>query len=82
MENSAARPALLASLAKLTESSGGAVYAPENLVDLCAWFKKQTKDLEVPTEIKETPWDKPYFFAVIVALLSVEWYLRKKWGLV
>ena len=82
MENPAARPALLASLAKLTESSGGAVYAPENLIDLCSWFKRQTKDLEIPTEIKETPWDKPYFFAAIVALLSVEWYLRKKWGLV
>jgi uncharacterized membrane protein len=82
MENPAARPALLASLAKLTESSGGAVYAPENLIDLCSWFKRQTKDLEIPTEIKETPWDKPYFFALIVALLSLEWFLRKKWGLV
>ena len=69
-------------LAKLTAASGGRSAAPEELVDICGWFKKQTKELEVPTEFKETPWDKPYFFAVVVALLSLEWFLRKKWGMV
>ena len=82
MENPAPRPTLLASLAKLTASAGGKAIPPESLLDLCGWFKKQTKDLEVPTEIKETPWDTPYFFLLVVALLGVEWYLRKKWGLV
>ena len=82
MENPAPRPSLMKNLAALTQDAGGKSLAPEELTDLCCWFKKQTKDLEVPTEIKETPWDKPYFFALVVALLSVEWYLRKKWGLV
>jgi hypothetical protein len=82
MENPAPRPSLMKNLAALTQDAGGKSLAPEELTDLCGWFKRQTKDLEVPTEIKETPWDKPYFFALVVALLSVEWYLRKKWGLV
>ncbi len=82
MENPAPRPSLMQSLAKLTLNYGGKSVAPEELTDVCAWFKKQLKDLEVPTEFKETPWDKPYFFALVVALLSVEWFLRKKWGLV
>jgi hypothetical protein len=82
MENPAPRPSLMKNLAALTQDAGGKNLAPEELTDLCGWFKKQTKDLEVPTEIKETPWDKPYFFVFVVALLGVEWYLRKKWGLV
>ncbi|HEV3417371.1 MAG TPA: hypothetical protein VG056_11170 [Pirellulales bacterium] len=82
MENPAPRPSLMKSLAAYTKDAGGATWAPEELTDLCGWFKKQTKDLEVPTEIKETPWDKPYYFLIVVALLSAEWFLRKKWGLV
>lgn len=82
MENPAPRPSLMTALANATKDSGGKRVEPEELTDVCNWFKRQTKQLEVPTEFKETPWDKPYFFVAIVALLSVEWYLRKKWGLV
>ncbi len=27
-------------------------------------------------------WENPYFLALIVALLTSEWYLRRRWGLI
>ena len=66
----------------MTEASGGRMYSPEELPDLCRRLKERPRDLEVPIETKTTPWDKPAFFVLIVALLTAEWFLRKKWGLV
>jgi hypothetical protein len=80
LENAAARPELMASLAKLTADSGGEAIAPEQLPDLLKRIKEQPRDREVATETKYTPWDSPPFFLIIVGLLCVEWYLRKRWG--
>ena len=82
LDNAAARPALLAHLAKMTEGSGGKALAAEQLPSLLEELKNQPPELEVQTETKQTPWDSPPFFVLVVALLSVEWYLRKKWGMV
>ncbi len=82
MENPAPRPSLMQSLAALTKSAGGNSFPPEELHAICELLQAQTKKLEVATETKETPWDKPWFFAFVAAVLSTEWYLRKKWGLV
>jgi hypothetical protein len=38
--------------------------------------------MTIETQIKLTPWDTWPFFVLFVGLISVEWYLRKKWGLV
>ncbi len=82
MENPGAMTSFMASLSAITKDYGGRSYPPENLTDICDALKRQSKDLEVPTETKTTPWDKPPLFLAIVGLLVVEWYLRKKWGLV
>jgi hypothetical protein len=36
----------------------------------------------VPQETKKTLWDTWWMFLAVVVLLSVEWFLRKRWGLV
>jgi hypothetical protein len=78
MENAAARPELMASLAKITAPSGGQVVAPEQLDELLKRIKNQPRDREAET--KYSPWDTPPFFLLLVGLLIGEWYLRKRWG--
>jgi hypothetical protein len=82
MENAAARPELMASLAKMTAASGGKVVAPEQLPELLQEIKSQPRAREVETETKYTPWDTSPFFLLLVGMLITEWYLRKRWGLV
>jgi hypothetical protein len=82
MENAAARPELMASLAKLTAASGGEAISPEQLPALLKRIKEQPRDREVTTETKYTPWDSAPFFLAVVGLLVGEWYLRKRWGMV
>jgi hypothetical protein len=80
LENAAARPELMASLAKMTSANGGDAVAPEELPALLKRIKEQPRDRQVETETKFTPWDSPPYFLAIVGLLVSEWYLRKKWG--
>ena len=47
----------------------------EQLPALLKRIKEQPRDREVATETKYTPWDRPYFFLIVVGLLCVEWYL-------
>ena len=47
-----------------------------------AQIKKHPPDLDEKIETKHTPWDTRPFFLVFVGLLSLEWFLRKRWGLV
>src|SRR5262249_34686243 len=69
MENAAARPELMASLAKLTAQSGGEAISPEQLPALLKRIKEQPRDREVATETKYTPWDSAPFFLAVVGLL-------------
>jgi hypothetical protein len=82
LDNPAARPAMLASLAKMTASSGGKPVPPEAFSDLLREIAEKPPKMEIESQIKYTPWDKPEFFIAVVGLLCVEWYLRKKWGMV
>jgi len=41
---------------------------------------EETEHLEVRQETKKTFWDTWTFFLTVVALLGVEWYVRKRWG--
>jgi uncharacterized membrane protein len=82
LDNAVADPALLASLSAITREVGGQSMAPEELPDLLMRMKEQPLDLEVETQVKHTPWDTWPFFLLFVGLISCEWYLRKKWGLV
>lgn len=79
LDNPAADRGALESLAAMTE---GRTVAPEQLPELFESIKKQLAQLEVETLVKRTLWDTWPFFLLLVALLVVEWWLRKKWGLV
>ncbi len=82
LDNAVADPTLLASLSAMTKGVGGKSLAPEELPDLLRRIQEKPPELEVETLVKETPWDTWPFFLLFVGLISVEWYLRKKWGLV
>jgi hypothetical protein len=73
----------LDSMKGLAKSSfGGEVIEPERLPKWLAELTKKTDYLDVKQETKKTLWDQwPFFFSVVV-LLTGEWYLRKRWGLV
>ena len=75
-----------ASLESLAAMTGGRSLAPEELSGLIRQLTQQTESLQVRQESKRTLWTKAWytwaFFLVLVALLGVEWYLRKRWRLV
>ncbi|MGH7137737.1 MAG: glutamine amidotransferase, partial [Pirellulales bacterium] len=79
LNNPAADVGALESLATMTS---GKTVAPEQLPRLLDEIKAGTKDLEVETQSKDTLWDNWKFFGCFAALLVLEWFLRKKWGLV
>jgi uncharacterized membrane protein len=79
LDNASADAATLENLATMT---GGHSLAPEQLPELIRSLIENTHDLEVQQETKKTFWDTWTFFLTIVGLLTVEWYIRKRLGLV
>lgn len=82
LDNAAADPSLLSSLSAVTKEAGGVSLAPEELPELLTQLQQHPPELEVETQVKHTPWDTWPFYLLFVSVISVEWYLRKKWGLV
>jgi hypothetical protein len=81
LDQPAAEPLLLKSLAQLTADSGGAALAPEELPDLLARLKEKTKEFEEEVVETRTLWDRWPPLLVFATLLSTEWFLRKRWGM-
>ena len=79
LDNASADASAMESLSAMT---GGRSLAPEQLPELIQRLAHQTKNLEIQQETKKTFWDKWPFFLALIGLLAVEWYLRKRWGLV
>jgi len=79
LDNASADPDSMEILAKAT---GGKAIAPEQLPELVRELTRQTRYLEVKQETKKTFWDTWPFFLAVVGLLGLEWFLRKRWGLV
>jgi uncharacterized membrane protein len=84
--NPAANPDLIIRLANETKEFGGAAIEPERLSELLDELianPPMTK-IEVPTtwRLGETFNDAAAFLCVFVAMLGIEWWLRKKWGMV
>ncbi|MCH7751561.1 MAG: hypothetical protein IH898_05335 [Planctomycetes bacterium] len=82
LDQPAAEPTLMASLANLTAEAGGAGLAPEELPELLEQLKSRTKEYEEEISRKRSLWDTWPVFLSLIAMLGGEWYLRKRWGLV
>jgi hypothetical protein len=82
LDNAVADPTLLASLSAITKEAGGQSLAPEEFSDLLERMKSKPLELDVETQVKHTPWDTWPFFLLVGGLISCEWYLRTRWGLV
>jgi uncharacterized membrane protein len=82
LDQPAAEPMLLASLARETAESGGAGLAPEELPDLLEKLKERADEFEEEIVETVTLWDSWPMLLTFAGLLSTEWFLRKRWGLV
>lgn len=77
---------LMARLANLTKDAGGRAVPPEQLTALFREIKAQPREAEIEVQTKwqlgDTSLDAWSFFLLFLGLLTGEWFLRKKWGLV
>ncbi len=79
LENPAADPSLLASLANMT---GGESPPPEQFTRCLEQIRSRPLKLDVSTQTKQPLWDTWPFLIAVAGLLCSEWALRKRWGLV
>ena len=82
LDQPAAEPTLLASLANLTGDAGGQGLAPEEFPDLLKQLESRTTEFEEEIRQQMALWDTWPVFLTLVGLLGTEWFLRKRWGLV
>ncbi|MEN6458704.1 MAG: hypothetical protein ABFC63_07215 [Thermoguttaceae bacterium] len=80
LDNASADAATMESLAAMT--NGQCLTPEKDLPELIHKLAADTKQLEVQQETKKSFWDTWSFFVTLVGVLSFEWYLRKRWGLV
>jgi uncharacterized membrane protein len=66
-------------LRRLAEASGGAYLTPERAVEAGKFLLARHAG-RGPTEWRDA-WHRGWMFMLIVALVSVEWTLRRQWGL-
>ena len=85
LSNPAADPDLMASLAAWTKQDGGRTVAPDELPRLLAEIARRGPEYEtrqIKWKLASTALDAWSYLLALVGALSVEWWLRKKWGLV
>jgi hypothetical protein len=82
LDRPAAEPSVMAQLAEMTQPAGGAALAAEELPDLLKRLAEKPPELKEEVVAKVTYWDTWPFLLLFVGLLAVEWFLRKRWGLV
>jgi hypothetical protein len=82
LDRPAAEPTLMAQLAGMTKAAGGEALAAEELPALLKRLAEKPPELKEEVIAKFTYWDTWPYFLLFVGLLSVEWYLRRRWGLV
>jgi hypothetical protein len=82
LDRPAAEPSLMTQLAEMTKPAGGEALAAEELPDLLKELAANEPELKQEVIAKTTYWDTWPFFLMFVGLLGIEWFLRKRWGLV
>jgi len=84
--NPSANPDALAAMAEVTQQFGGGRVSSEEMLKLLREIKNSPPELQEEVqqrfELGRTAGTAWLFFFAIVGLLTGEWYLRKKWGLV
>ncbi len=66
-------------LRRIARATGGRYVRPTEVAQLTSWLQSAT-----PTNVqaeRRDLWHEPWAFALIVILLSLEWALRRRWGL-
>ena len=85
LSNIAADPLFLDSLARETRHDGGKLILPEQLPEVLGEYAGRPKEYEerqFKWKLASTRGDAWAFFLTLVGVLTAEWYLRKRWGLV
>jgi len=78
LDNPIAYPRLLADIATIT---GGRSVPPEQLGALIEELLRQSDELVERRETKSTLFDTWWLLLAFISVLSLEWFLRKHWGL-
>jgi hypothetical protein len=79
LDHPAADPTVLQSLAAMT---GGKSLLPEQLPELIKELSKKGETLVQKHQTDRSLWDHWWLFLLFLLLLALEWFLRKRWGLV
>ena len=86
LSDPAANPEQLLQMSRVTEAAGGRSVTPEQLPKLLNELRQKPPEMEIDVESKwrfgDSGWDVWPFFLLFVGVLTGEWFLRKKWGLV
>ena len=85
MSKPMADPVYLKQLADMTADHGGAAFGPDDIDSLLDTIAKRRKQAESPIVKKHRLGDGPVsgwlIFLLFAAALSIEWFLRRTWGL-
>lgn len=77
MDNPTADPALLSSLSQIT---GGRTIPPESLPTFLEELLNKSSELVEKRETKISLYDTWPVLFLLITILSLEWFLRKRWG--
>jgi uncharacterized membrane protein len=66
-------------LQRLARGSGGRYARPDDLGQLASWLERSAPGPAAPE--RRDLWHQPWAFALLLAILSGEWILRRRWGL-
>ncbi len=67
-------------LARLAERTGGRLVPPDRLAEAISTIEQ--RDLRTPDDVRVPLWRTKLAWIVLAALLTVEWILRKAWGVI